>query len=365
MELIKQSNDEIAIFRCKLTEEADETGRSLKTRLEAVEQELQTTKAALAEAQREADGARNDLRLYREHHSRALKDYSANVHEDILYLKKTVGAVINRDAFEKERKCLDAYGRFMWEALRDAIPPEKVADIEKKEETARRAVVSGQRRYALDVAIGSIVSLEAPPTAQIRISSPRLPPSLSYKPDSSALRDMGTHRPYLRYHLQNGRIIPLMFASHSDQHTLTGLDDPVTLLDYLLRLERVGITAHREDDYAYRTYGAGKWQERVEQVLAAMGPSYATSAIFELGRDPAAPGIPRGQLWFHRRYFGEEGRRWLGINEEEGERYGSVTHRLYGEVPGLDYQLDGEEKDVDGEDDTNSDDDTDSDASFV
>ncbi|WVQ83773.1 hypothetical protein IAT38_005917 [Cryptococcus sp. DSM 104549] len=172
----------MVLSRRKLAEEADETNRSLKTHLEAVELELKTTKSALTKARRKANRARNDLRLHREHQNRALKvsqvcrqitnqarlickpiflAHATRIHENILDLKKTVDALINRyaRAFDQARECWNAYGSlmwnaygsFMWEVLLDAIQPEEVTniEIEKKEKTARRTVESGPNAMIL------------------------------------------------------------------------------------------------------------------------------------------------------------------------------------------------------------------------
>ncbi|WVQ78823.1 hypothetical protein IAT38_000914 [Cryptococcus sp. DSM 104549] len=122
--LREEASQELATFQQTLASEAQKEANDLSTRLENVESKLKATEAKLVKARKETAAVKSEFDLYREQHTEALKNYTSLIRRDLCELDKSVSAILNRDALEKESECVEAFAKFMWNTLRDAIPQE-------------------------------------------------------------------------------------------------------------------------------------------------------------------------------------------------------------------------------------------------
>ncbi|WVQ82663.1 hypothetical protein IAT38_004795 [Cryptococcus sp. DSM 104549] len=102
--------EEMAGFRAGVVSEAREESERLKKSLELVTNRLST-------AEGRADDLESELKKQKIDTS-----CIADLCKELNAANKNVDAVINRDALEKEEACVKAFGSFIWNTLRDAIP---------------------------------------------------------------------------------------------------------------------------------------------------------------------------------------------------------------------------------------------------
>ncbi|WVQ78824.1 hypothetical protein IAT38_000915 [Cryptococcus sp. DSM 104549] len=337
--LREEARQELATFQQTLASEAQKEANALSTRLEDVESKLKATEAKLVKARKETAAVKSEFDLYREQHTEALKNYTKLIRGEISKLQEDVSAIYNREALEKEGDCVEAFAKFMWNTLRDAIPPSSDLSLdsatdsfvldqpdqltngdslssfdESYDDTAVRA--SGPHsgywampcadRDAFGHARAKILSGSLPANARTRVSTRARYPHLHHDCHRVLLNSLDTERPLLFEHLFEGGGPEVLFYHHPfDQRRLADLSDPVTLLDYLLRLDRVAVCGY-PDRVTSRLMCAPR-EDRVRQMLAAMGPQCATEAILALRADPASPCIPFTQIQSLQEYFGEQG----------------------------------------------------------
>ncbi|WVQ78825.1 hypothetical protein IAT38_000916 [Cryptococcus sp. DSM 104549] len=343
-----EARKELAAFQQTLASESQKEANAFSTRLEKVESELKTTKAKLAKARSETEAVKAEFCSYRKQHN-----YTKLIRAEIIELGESVSAILNRDALEKESDCVEAFGKFMWNTLRDAIPqtPELLCGTSEldhadqsssSQQSAMRyagdshgafnssyddnaAWVRGtstghwavppEHRNAYLEATARIISANLPIDARTRISTRVRDPILHHRRHRAHLNNLEDERPLLFDHLAEGGAGALFYHDLYAQHRLTDLGDPITLLDYLMRLERVGANEYRA--WTLSDLSREPRAGRVREMLAAMGPECATHAVLALQEDPATPHIPFEQLQSLQDYFGD-GYDILIKGEDEG-----------------------------------------------